>query len=220
METINECNRMKEYKLPEQINIPQTIILADGDFPSSPLAKEWLRECPYVVCCDGAANTYLRFGKMPAAIVGDGDSLLPEIKERYVHLIHRETEQDTNDLSKAFRFCLSQGRRDITIMGATGKREDHTLGNISLLADYMEQAEVRMLTDYGLFIPIKEDSVFESFPTQQVSVFNMGATELSADGLVYPLSAFTNWWQGTLNEAIGNRFIIHVHGKVLVFKVI
>lgn len=59
-------------------------------------------------CCDGAANTYLRFGKMPAAIVGDGDSLLPEIKERYVHLIHRETEQDTNDLSKAFRFCLSQ----------------------------------------------------------------------------------------------------------------
>ena len=88
-------------------------------------------------------------------------------------------------------------------MGATGKREDHTLGNISLLADYMEQAEVRMLTDYGLFIPIKEDSVFESFPTQQVSVFNMGATELSADGLVYPLSAFTNWWQGTFNAFLG-----------------
>ena len=43
VETINECNRMKEYKLPEQINIPQTIILADGDFPSSSLAKEWLR---------------------------------------------------------------------------------------------------------------------------------------------------------------------------------
>ena len=67
METINECNRMKEYKLPEQINIPQTIILADGDFPSSSLAKEWLRECPYVVCCDGAVNTYLRFGKMPVS---------------------------------------------------------------------------------------------------------------------------------------------------------
>ena len=47
---------MKEYKLPEQINIPQTIILADGDFPSSPLAKEWLRECPYVVCCDGGGQ--------------------------------------------------------------------------------------------------------------------------------------------------------------------
>ncbi len=202
------------------MNIPQTIILADGDFPSSPLAGKWLRECRYVVCCDGAANAYLHFGKRPAAIVGDGDSLLPEIKERYAHLIHREAEQDTNDLSKAFRFCLSQGRRDITIMGATGKREDHTLGNISLLADYMNQAEVRMLTDYGMFTPIEEDSVFESFPAQQVSVFNMGATELSADGLVYPLSVFTNWWQGTLNEVVGNRFIIHVRGKVLVFRTI
>ena len=211
---------MKEYKLPIGCDVPETIILADGDFPSHPLALEWLRQCPYVVCCDGAANTYIRSGRMSEAIVGDGDSLLPGIKERYASLIHSEAEQETNDLSKAFRFCLSQGRRDITIMGATGKREDHTLGNISLLADYMEQAEVRMLTDYGLFIPIKEDSVFESFPTQQVSVFNMGATELSADGLVYPLSAFTNWWQGTLNEAIGNRFIIHVHGKVLVFRVI
>lgn len=105
-------------------------------------------------------------------------------------------------------------------MGATGKREDHTLGNISLLADYMDQAEVRMLTDYGMFTPIEEDSVFESFPAQQVSVFNIGATELSADGLVYPLSVFTNWWQGTLNEAVGNRFIIHVRGKVLVFRTI
>ena len=54
--------------------MPETIILADGDFPSHPLALEWLRQCPYVVCCDGAANTYIRSGRMPEAIVGDGDS--------------------------------------------------------------------------------------------------------------------------------------------------
>ena len=41
---------------------------------------KWLRQCPYVVCCDGAANTYIRSG-MPEAIVGDGDSLLPDVKE-------------------------------------------------------------------------------------------------------------------------------------------
>ena len=104
---------MKEYKLPIGCDVPETIILADGDFPSHPLALEWLRQCPYVVCCDGAANTYIRSGRMPEAIVGDGDSLLPDIKERYASLIHSEAEQETNDLSKAFRFCLSQGRRDI-----------------------------------------------------------------------------------------------------------
>ena len=77
---------MKEYKLPIGCDVPETIILADGDFPSHPLALEWLRQCPYVVCCDGAANTYIRSGRMPEAIVGDGDSLLPDIKERYASL--------------------------------------------------------------------------------------------------------------------------------------
>lgn len=209
---------MKEYKLPAQMKVPQTIILADGDFPSYPTAVEWLDKCPYVVCCDGAANNYIHSGRVPNAIVGDGDSLLPHIRTKYASLIHSEAEQDTNDLSKAFRFCLSQGREDITIMGATGKREDHTIGNISLLADYMERAEVRMLTNYGIFVPIAEDSLFCSYAGQQVSVFNMGSTELRADGLVYPLSVFTNWWQGTLNEAEGERFVIYTKGKVLVFR--
>ena len=209
---------MKEYKLPIGCDVPETIILADGDFPSHPLALEWLRQCPYVVCCDGAANTYIRSGRMPEAIVGDGDSLLPGIKERYASLIHSETEQETNDLSKAFRFCLSQERKRITIMGATGKREDHTIGNVSLLADYMEKAEVNMMTDYGIFVPIKEDSMFESYIGQQISIFNMNSTVLFAEGLAYPLSVFTNWWQGTLNEALAKHFIIRTEGKVLVFR--
>ena len=167
---------------------------------------------------NGAANTYIRSGRMPEAIVGDGDSLLPGIKERYASLIHSETEQETNDLSKAFRFCLSQERKRITIMGATGKREDHTIGNVSLLADYMEKAEVNMMTDYGIFVPIKEDSMFESYIGQQISIFNMNSTVLFAEGLAYPLSVFTNWWQGTLNEALAKHFIIRTEGKVLVFR--
>ena len=38
---------MKEYKLPIGCDVPETIILADGDFPSHPLALEGLRQCPY-----------------------------------------------------------------------------------------------------------------------------------------------------------------------------
>lgn len=209
---------MEKYKLPVRLEVPDTIILADGDFPSHPLAMEWLNQCPYVVCCDGAANAFIRFGRIPGAIVGDGDSLLPEVKIKYAALIHSESEQDTNDLSKAFRFCLSQGRTDITIMGATGKREDHTIGNISLLADYMDRSKVKMVTDYGIFTPIDKDSFFESYHGQQISIFNMNSTVLSAEGLVYPLSVFTNWWQGTLNEATGDDFIIHTCGKILVFR--
>ena len=177
---------MDKYLLPTLTDVPETIILADGDFPVHPLVVALLDACPYVVCCDGAANRYIRSGRMPVAIVGDGDSLLPEVREQYGSLIHSEAEQDTNDLSKAFRFCLSQGRRNILILGATGKREDHTLGNISLLMDYMDLATVSMLTNYGVFTPVKGNAEFQSYPGEQVSVFNMGGcagADLSFVGL-------------------------------------
>ncbi len=41
----------------------------------------------------------------------------------------------------------------MVIVGATGKREDHTLGNISLLAEYITRTNVIMVTDTGLLLP-------------------------------------------------------------------
>ena len=57
-------------------------------------------------------------------------------------------------------------------------------------------------------------------PGQQVSIINFGAKGLKGKGLVYPLSDFTNWWQGTLNEAIAEEFSIYCTGEYLVFLVI
>ena len=69
----------------------------------------------------------------------------------YTALIHRETEQETNDLSKAFRYCLKRGWKKLFILGATGKREDHTMGNISLLSDYQAQADAVSYTHLDVY---------------------------------------------------------------------
>ena len=60
-------------------------------------------------------------------------------------------DQETNDLTKSVHFCAYKTDEEIAIVGGTGYREDHTLGNISLLADYMEAATVMMVTNYGIF---------------------------------------------------------------------
>ncbi len=196
----------------------QAVILAHGDYPAHPLPLTWLEQAPYVVCCDGAANEYIRRCGTPAAIIGDGDSLLPEFRQQYASLFHHIGQQESNDLTKAFRYCLQAGKKEILILGATGKREDHTLGNISLLMEYMEQADVQMVTDYGVFIPLCDNSQLETLPGQQVSLFNFGATHLRAEGLAYPISDFTSWWQGTLNEARKDRITIYGKGKYLIFR--
>lgn len=211
---------MKIYKSPSIGQQIETIILANGEFPKHPIPSSILNNCDYLVCCDGAINNLTDAKKQPDAIVGDCDSLSEENRIRYTHIIHRTVEQDTNDLTKAVLFCLKQGRKKITILGATGKREDHTIANISLLCEYMKEAEVEMITDYGIFNAIETDSIFESSPKQQVSIMSIDKTPISSHNLVYKIEnkIFTNWWQATLNEAEGNEFEIKTSGRTIVYR--
>lgn len=195
----------------------EAVVLANGDYPTNPLPLKVLAEAPYVVCCDGGADEYIRQNHVPDVIIGDGDSLSEKNREKYGHILHRLSDQETNDQTKAINFLLSQNKRRIAIVGATGKREDHTLGNISLLIDYMRAgADVRTYTDYGVFIPCRDTQTFSCQPGQQVSIINFTAHGLRGKGLAYPLSDFTNWWQGTLNECTGTEFTIEATGEYLI----
>lgn len=198
--------------------VPEAVILANGEYPSHPLPLQLLNEVNYVACCDGAANEYIFRGNTPDIIIGDVDSLSPENKERFSEIIHHISDQETNDQTKAVCLLQEKGFRDIAIVGATGKREDHTLGNISLLIDYMKKGlNVRMITDYGIFIAAQHTQTFASYPGQQISIFNFSAKGMREEGLAYPISDFNSWWQGTLNEATNNAFTIHCTGDYLIF---
>ena len=138
------------------------VILANGEYPSSFLPLQILDEAPYVVCCDGGADTFISNGRLPDVIVGDGDSLSATTRERYATLLYHNPDQETNDQTKAVQFLLAQGKRRIAIVGATGKREDHTIGNISLLIEYLRMgADVWSYTDYGVFIPCRDTCTFQ-----------------------------------------------------------
>lgn len=194
------------------------VILANGDYPSASLPLQVLGEAPYVVCCDGGANEYLAKGHLPDVIIGDGDSLSEENRKTHASLIRHNPDQETNDQTKAVQFLLSQGKKRIAIVGATGKREDHTIGNISLLMEYMRMgADVRMYTDYGVFIPCKDTCTWECRTGQQMSIFNFTASGMKASGLAYPIYDFKTWWQGTLNTCTGSSVTIEAEGEYLVF---
>ena len=100
------------------------VILAAGDYPTATQPLAILRNAKYVVCCDGAADRYIARGNTPDAIVGDGDSISPDNREKYARILHIVNEQESNDQTKAVRFLVSQGKRRIAIVGATGRRED------------------------------------------------------------------------------------------------
>lgn len=202
------------------MNNTYNIILADGRFPSNEVPLYYLNHAAKIVCCDGAVLKLLKHGLEPDVIVGDMDSIVPELKEQFADIIHQDKDQESNDLTKAVNYCVNQGMKDLVILGATGLREDHAIGNISLLAQYAQKANVKLVTNYGTFTAISESTTFKSFECQQVSIFTLDTdVQVTSTQLKFPLTEvnFDAWWKGTLNEALSNQFTLDFKtGKRLV----
>lgn len=200
--------------------LADVLILAAGDFPSHPEALKQLEKYrDRILCCDSAAETLLHQGYQPMMVIGDGDSISETTRRQLGNHYLKIEEQDDNDLTKSVHYAIAQGYRRLIILGATGKREDHTLGNISLLADYIDEVEVVMQTDYGYFVPIRQNTRFSCQKGQQISFFCMDAIPITLEGLKWPLKnqVLTRWWQATLNEAVSDHFEVKTQGHVIVF---
>lgn len=202
------------------------VIVANGKFPTHEIPLDILRKARYVVACDGAITSLQKVGIKANVVIGDGDSVPEELR----HLLIQISEQDDNDLTKATRYCINHLKHQpstftlsplkIAYLGATGLREDHTLGNIGLLMRYYREMNVEgmMFTDHGVFTPAYGNRTFVSKPGQQVSIFNFGCQRLASEGLRWNSYAYDQWWQGTLNEVISNSFSFFADGYYMVYQ--
>ena len=183
----------------------KTVILANGAFPrKGGEPRRLLESAARIVACDGAADS-LRRHRVRCAdfVVGDLDS----VKTRRPEMV-RIAEQDTNDLDKAIGFCRGRQWKDLVIVGASGGREDHLLGNVFRAM----AAGVEMVTDEGRFIPASRVSsrvapwrirlnVYRGCP---ISVFTDERTaRMKSSGLKWKLDGvvFDNLYCATLNRA-------------------
>lgn len=194
------------------------VILCDGEFPRKDYPLYLLDSADAVVCCDGSVVKYLRhtlkkFGeeRMPEAVVGDMDTLSGKWQKRLKSLIVHESEQDDNDLTKAMRYVLAR-HPDVTeihILGATGRREDHTIGNLGLLMEYtrlfdLGDIRVEMVSDYSTAFAITDSCELHLGKGRRVSLFSPdNSLTIKSDGLQWPTDAvvFDAWWPATLNRA-------------------
>ncbi|MBQ9128840.1 MAG: hypothetical protein IJY15_13910, partial [Thermoguttaceae bacterium] len=73
---ISETPNAPKEKTARQGSEPSApvVILADGEFPQDAAAQRFIVDAPTLVCCDGAAEKAVAFGREPDWIVGDLDS--------------------------------------------------------------------------------------------------------------------------------------------------
>ena len=193
------------------------VILGAGEFPKKPYPRLLLEQADLIVCCDGAAASFYRyFGdrRKPDAVVGDMDSLPPRLRKLYADRLVPISEEETNDQTKALTWLLSchPEAASITLLGATGKREDHTIGNLSLLMEYartrgidgLSTPSIRIVSDYTESFAIRDSATLYVGEGRGISVFSPdNSLKIKSSGLQWPLDevVWDNWWKATLNRA-------------------
>lgn len=196
-------------------------ILSNGQFPTEPYPLYLLDAAEGVVCCDGALEKLLAHNPSarPLAVVGDLDSLPEELQRQFSGLVVHESEQDYNDLTKTMRWVLREHPEvsEIVILGATGLREDHTIGNLGLLMEFtrlfdLGGRKVTMVSDYGTAFAITDSCDLHLGEGRRFSLFSADNTlQITSEGLQWPTDnvVFDAWWKATLNRTVSPIVSLH-----------
>lgn len=125
------------------------VIFAGGKLEPGRAFHEAIASADLVIAADSGAATALRYGCVPAIVVGDFDSLdellLQELIERGSQVRRVAVEKDETDTELAVQAAIEQGATSITLLGAIGgARFDHTMANILLLAGF-ESVPIRIV---------------------------------------------------------------------------
>ncbi len=109
--------------------MPQAALIGAAYFNSAHFATQ---QFDYVLAVDGGYAACRELGIVPAAVLGDFDSLgeVPDEANVQVH----PTVKDESDMELALADALDQGCDRVLLYGALSHRLDHTLANIQLLS--------------------------------------------------------------------------------------
>lgn len=196
------------------------VIIGGGDFPRKPFPRELIRRADVIVCCDGnALKAFLRnreriFGdtsREPDAVVGDMDSMSSSLAKKYSRILIKVEEQDDNDQTKALHHIINNFPEvdTVHILAATGRREDHTVGNLGLLMEYArslsgaEGPSIDMVSDYSTAFAITDSCDLFLGKGRRISIFSPdNSLKITSKGLEWQTSGvvFDNWWPATLNR--------------------
>lgn len=166
----------------------------DLSFAAAFLEKEAFEK---VIAVDSGLEGVKALGLEPDMIVGDFDSVKPEILEYYrtrEHIVWdvRQPEKDETDTELALMKAQAAGCSRIVVLGATGGRLDHMLGNIHLLFPCLQKGiEAYILDPRNRLYLIDGERVFRRGETWGKYISFVPLTEkvagITLTGFKYPL---------------------------------
>ncbi len=197
----------------------RALIVCGGTPPTKQLFESEVKNAQLAIGADSGGYVFLGFKHLPDVVIGDLDSFKYTNHEG-VNVIHNP-DQDTNDLEKALDYAFQKGAQHCIVLGALGKRFDHTIKNISVLQQFQSKFEsIIFRDDYGdLFLTTSPFKAHYDVGTV-ISFFPVGnaVNGFSSKGVKYPLSnsaLVMGVQDGTSNEIISSEAEVVFDGGFL-----
>lgn len=189
------------------------VLFANGIVADLGRVRGLVRASDAILCADGGTRHALDLGLLPDMILGDLDSMQQKdrklIEDAGVTVQAHSRDKNETDLELALLEALRRKPSSIVIVGALGKRLDHTLGNIAMLADpALAGVDVRLDDGLEEVYFCRREAEIAGSVGDIVSLLPWGAdvTGVRTEGLQWPLSGETllaEKTRGISNEMLG-----------------
>jgi thiamine pyrophosphokinase len=204
----------------------RAVIFVNGTILDYTQLARWLRPDDYLIAADGGARHCAALGILPAVLVGDLDSITPELLAEYeqagVAIERHPPRKDETDLELAVRRAVADGATEILLLGALGGRLDQTLANLLLPARQEWTVPILLADGRQLARVVRggESVTIRGAEGDTVSVVPMSAevTGITYTGLEYPLVDATlrlGSTQGVSNRMAGESATIRIASGIL-----
>lgn len=203
----------------------RVLIVGGGELDRKLLSHELADGPDLVIAADAGGRYLMELGTLPQVLVGDFDSLAPDIvqkmKKAGVELLIYPAAKDETDMELAVDLAITRGATEIRILGGIGGRLDHTLGNIGLLLKAYQKGVAASLVDLYQELIITDNRIeLRSQPGKAVSLIPLTpkVTGVTTHGLKYPLDGaelYFSQTRGIHNEFVGDTATVSLADGIL-----
>ena len=170
-------------------------IIANGELDYSRDIVDRIKSAHLIISADGGARHLRALNLIPHVMIGDFDSIDPSDKDFFEHqhqvdILSFPSKKDHTDSELCVSWAVDHHATDITLLGVTGTRLDHTLSNIFLLKKLAQKnISARIINKHNEIHMVTSGLALEGMPGDFLSLIPITetVTGITLEGLEYPL---------------------------------
>lgn len=170
------------------------IVMANGHYGNLDFYKDLFSGDEIILCADGGANYAYQLNLLPAAIIGDMDSILPEVKQYFtdqeVEIKKYPRRKDFTDTQLVMTSACEMGASEIVLLGTLGKRLDHTMSNLYCALEMVQKGiKISYLSPEGYIYMVNKEITITGEAGDLISILSLSEESrgVTTHGFEFPL---------------------------------